>query len=128
LSGGSEAGLPSDAFDFAVALSQEAGEVALRYFQQDIAVEQKADRSPVTVADREVEQFFRRRLEERFPAHGILGEEFGRSRPESSFCWMLDPIDGTRTFIRGVPFWGGDDRAGERRGTGIGRGVLPRPA
>jgi histidinol phosphatase-like enzyme (inositol monophosphatase family) len=106
LSAGRKIEVPADALDFAVALSHEAGEVARRHFQRDIAVEQKADLSPVTVADREVEQHLRRGIEKSFPTHGILGEEFGHTGPESSFCWMLDPIDGTRTFIRGVPFWG----------------------
>jgi histidinol phosphatase-like enzyme (inositol monophosphatase family) len=106
LTPGHQPGLPEDTLEFAVNLSHRAGEVALRYFQQGVPVEQKADLSPVTVADREVEQLLRRGIEERFPGHGILGEEFGQTRRESSFCWLLDPIDGTRTFIRGVPFWG----------------------
>lgn len=103
---GHQPAAPEDALEFAVSLSHTAGEVALRYFQQDVAVEQKADLSPVTAADREVEQLLRQMIEERFPAHGIVGEELGQSRRDSPFCWLLDPIDGTRTFIRGVPFWG----------------------
>lgn len=86
--------------------AREAGEVALRYFQKDLQVEWKADRTPVTVADRECEQLLRRKIEEHFPEHGILGEEFGATRPEAAFRWTLDPIDGTQSFIRGVPIWG----------------------
>jgi len=92
--------------DFALAIAREAGEVALGYFQKRIAIETKADQSPVTVADRESERLLRRRIEERFPDHGICGEEFGAVREASPYRWMLDPVDGTESFIRGVPFWG----------------------
>jgi 3'-phosphoadenosine 5'-phosphosulfate (PAPS) 3'-phosphatase len=74
LTPGHQPGLPEDTLEFAVNLSHRAGEVALRYFQQGVPVEQKADLSPVTVADREVEQLLRRGIEERFPGHGILGD------------------------------------------------------
>jgi fructose-1,6-bisphosphatase/inositol monophosphatase family enzyme len=69
-------------------------------------VEYKADSSPVTIADRESEQLLRRLLEERYPEHGILGEEFGLTRGEAPLRWYLDPIDGTQSFIRGVPLFG----------------------
>ena len=69
-------------------------------------VEYKADRSPVTVADRESEQLLRRLIEERYPEHGILGEEFGLTRGGAALRWYLDPIDGTQSFIRGVPLFG----------------------
>jgi myo-inositol-1(or 4)-monophosphatase len=66
----------------------------------------KADRSPVTIADRSAERAMRAVLAERFPDHGILGEEFGLDRPEARLCWVLDPIDGTRAFITGRPIFG----------------------
>jgi inositol-phosphate phosphatase/L-galactose 1-phosphate phosphatase/histidinol-phosphatase len=72
-----------------------AGEVTLRYFQRNLAVETKADLSPVTIADRESERVLRQRIEQRFPDHGILGEEFGAVRDDAAYRWMLDPIDGT---------------------------------
>lgn len=91
--------------DFAVDLAREAGEVTLRYFRQGVAVETKADASPVTIADRETEQLLRQRIEAAWPDHGILGEEFGESRPGARFRWILDPIDGTKAFIHGVPLY-----------------------
>jgi histidinol-phosphatase len=88
-------------------IAREAGQLTLRYFQTaDLAVEQKHDYSPVTVADRSAEQLLRARIAERFPADGVLGEEFGESPGASGFRWILDPIDGTRSFIRGVPLYG----------------------
>lgn len=91
----------------AVRIAREAGAIALQYFQDaSLAVESKADASPVTLADRSVEQFLRERIADAFPADGMLGEEFGASREGSAHRWILDPIDGTRTFVRGVPFFG----------------------
>jgi histidinol-phosphatase len=83
-----------------------AGDVALRHFRTALTVESKADGSPVTVADREAERVARGWLEARFPHDGILGEEFGTTRPTAARRWILDPIDGTKTFVRGVPLWG----------------------
>jgi histidinol phosphatase-like enzyme (inositol monophosphatase family) len=71
-----------------------------------VAVERKADGSPVTIADREAEQAAREWLERSFPDDGVVGEELGALRPEARRRWLLDPIDGTKTFIRGVPLWG----------------------
>jgi len=71
-----------------------------------LQVEFKADRSPVTLADRESERLLRQRLEERFPEHGILGEEYGLTRAEGRLRWLVDPIDGTQSYIRGVPLYG----------------------
>lgn len=92
--------------DFSLSAAREAGELTLQYFQRNAAVETKADLSPVTIADRETERLLRHKIELRFPDHGILGEEFGAVRESSSYCWMLDPIDGTQSFIRGVPLYG----------------------
>jgi len=103
--------------EFAEAAARAAGKITLRYFQTTqgkegghagppLQVEYKADRSPVTTADRESERLLRKRIEERFPEHGILGEEFGPARPEAGMRWLVDPIDGTESFIRGVPLYG----------------------
>lgn len=81
-----------------------ADEVAMRYFRGELAVERKDDASPVTEADRECERVIRQILLETFPDHAIFGEEYGH-RGESRFLWLVDPIDGTRSFIRGLPFW-----------------------
>ena len=92
----------------ALAVAREAARaadvVAMRYFRGDLHVETKADESPVTVADREAEQAIRAVIARHFPDHAIDGEEYGRQG--SSRClWLIDPIDGTRSFIRGLPFW-----------------------
>jgi histidinol-phosphatase len=83
-----------------------AGDTALRYFRTGVAVESKRDGTPVTVADRAAEEVARDWLRARFPDDGILGEELGEERPEARRRWVLDPIDGTKTFVRGVPLWG----------------------
>jgi len=75
-------------------------------FRAGIAADVKSDRSPVTIADRRAEQAMRAVLAERFPDHGIQGEEFGIDRPEARLRWVLDPIDGTRAFITGRPTFG----------------------
>ncbi|MBA4073185.1 MAG: histidinol phosphate phosphatase [Gemmatimonas sp.] len=80
--------------------------VALRYYKQDLIVEAKGDGSPVTLADRAAEQLAREWIHARFPADGVLGEEFGETPGASNRRWLLDPIDGTRSFVRGVPLWG----------------------
>lgn len=84
----------------------EAGDVTLRYFGGVVDHEAKGDGSPVTLADREAETLLRRRIAERWPEHGILGEEFGTTREGADVRWILDPIDGTRSFMRGVPLYG----------------------
>ncbi|WP_164019716.1 histidinol-phosphatase [Pyxidicoccus trucidator] len=90
----------------AAEVARKAGDVALGFFRGGIAVDTKSDGTPVTVADRTAEQAARDWLEARFPEDGILGEEFGETRPGAERRWILDPIDGTKTFIRGVPLWG----------------------
>ena len=87
-------------------VARVAGDVALRHFGTRIDVEVKGDGSPVTIADRGAEQAARAWLEARFPGDGILGEEFGLARASARRRWILDPIDGTKSFIRGVPLWG----------------------
>lgn len=83
-----------------------AGTTALQHYRRGIAVETKADGSPVTAADRASETAAREWIERRFPDDGVLGEEFGAARPDAPCRWLLDPIDGTKTFVRGVPLWG----------------------
>ncbi|HEX2778397.1 MAG TPA: histidinol-phosphatase [Gemmatimonadaceae bacterium] len=83
-----------------------AGDIALRHFGAGVMVEWKQDGSPVTVADRDAERAARDWIEKRFPTHGILGEEHGEIRPGAEYRWVIDPIDGTKTFVRGVPLWG----------------------
>lgn len=85
----------------------EAGRHTLRYFRQtELAVERKADASPVTVADREAELLLRERIAAAFPDDAILGEEFPEKPGTSGYRWILDPIDGTKSFIHGVPLYG----------------------
>jgi histidinol phosphatase-like enzyme (inositol monophosphatase family) len=91
--------------DFAAELAVSAGRLTLGYFQNDIAAEWKDDGTPVTIADREAERLIRDRIAEAYPRHGVLGEEWGDDRPEASHRWIVDPIDGTRAFIRGVPLY-----------------------
>jgi histidinol phosphatase-like enzyme (inositol monophosphatase family) len=96
----------TDRLDVAVQIAQEAGDVTLRYFRRvDLAVERKADKSPVTIADREAEQLLRARIAARFPDDGIVGEEFGTQIGTTSYQWVFDPIDGTKSFIYGVPLY-----------------------
>jgi histidinol phosphatase-like enzyme (inositol monophosphatase family) len=95
----------------AAGVARVAGDVALRHYRAGpaggaIAVETKGDGSPVTAADRAAEEAARAWLAERFPRDGVLGEEFGVTRPDARRRWVLDPIDGTKTFVRGVPLWG----------------------
>jgi histidinol-phosphatase len=90
----------------ATQLADAAGEAIRPYFRQPLAVDDKADLSPVTAADRAAEAAMRRLIAARFPAHGIIGEEFGRERDGADFVWVLDPIDGTKSFISGVPLFG----------------------
>jgi histidinol phosphatase-like enzyme (inositol monophosphatase family) len=87
-------------------VARVAGDVAHRHYRTGVAVETKGDGSPVTVADRAAETAARSWIAERFPGDGILGEEFGLERGDAPRRWVLDPIDGTKSFVRGVPLWG----------------------
>jgi histidinol-phosphatase len=92
--------------EFAVEAAWNAGKITLRYFQSGVIPEIKQDRSPVTIADREAEMCLRAAIERSFPEDGIVGEEFGTARADAPRRWILDPIDGTRSFVRGVPLYG----------------------
>jgi histidinol-phosphatase len=83
-----------------------AGRITLRYFQTGVVPEWKADATPVTVADREAESLIRQRLERSFPDDGLLGEEFPEKPARSGYRWVIDPIDGTKSFVHGVPLYG----------------------
>jgi histidinol phosphatase-like enzyme (inositol monophosphatase family) len=87
------------------AIAHQAGEIALRYYRTGIAFDVKSDDSPVTRADRECEQFIARELERAFPEDGLLGEEGAQKPSRNGRRWIIDPIDGTRDFVRGNPAW-----------------------
>lgn len=77
--------------------------IALSYYKHDLDIQFKNDRSPVTQADRAIEAFLREQIEQHYPAHEIVGEEFGESEQESNYRWIIDPIDGTKSFMRAIP-------------------------
>jgi fructose-1,6-bisphosphatase/inositol monophosphatase family enzyme len=87
-------------------IAAEAGRLALQHQARGFESETKADLSPVTTADRANEELICRRLEEAFPEDGVLGEEGARRESPSGRRWIIDPIDGTRDFVRGIPTWG----------------------
>lgn len=95
-----------DLLEVAVDVAEEAGRITLKYFQSQPRVETKADLTPVTVADREAETYIRGAIAARFPDDGIIGEEFGDERAEAARRWIIDPVDGTFSFIHGVPLYG----------------------
>src|SRR5262245_61498370 len=88
-------------YETAVAAAERAGRLALDYYNGTFKVELKADESPVTVADREAELLLRTTLLGQFPGDGFHGEQQGTS----GFRWIIDPVDGTRNFVRGIPIW-----------------------
>ena len=92
--------------DFAVGLSREAGEITLRYFQRGFEIRLKGKDNFVTQADLEAERFLREQISARFPDDAILGEEGGEKSGVSGRRWIIDPIDGTYSFVHGVPFYG----------------------
>ena len=92
--------------DFATDLALEAGELTLEYYGAVVEHDAKGDGSPVTIADKEAERLIRGRVEKRYPSHSILGEEYGESNAGARVRWILDPIDATRSFMRGVPLYG----------------------
>ncbi len=116
----------SELLEFAESLARQAGKITLDYFARPIEVDLKGDNSPVTIADRKAEEFIRDQIERRFPDHGILGEEHGASRPDADFQWIVDPIDGTKSFVRGVPLYGVMIALEERGESRV--GVIHHPA
>jgi histidinol phosphatase-like enzyme (inositol monophosphatase family) len=92
--------------DFVFRLAEESAGVILQYYRKEIFISTKSDDSPVTIADKMAEEKMRELIIKQFPDHGILGEEFGSHKPEAEYQWILDPIDGTRSFICGIPLFG----------------------
>ena len=95
--------------DFAHILADISGAAILPHFRKPLAVKNKAGLSgfdPVTAADRAAERAIRKAVRQRFPDHGLVGEEFGAIAGKGRYCWLIDPIDGTRAFITGSPLWG----------------------
>lgn len=91
---------------FALELADVAKDISCKYFRKKIDIELKTDESPVTIADREVESAIRKLISSKYPQHGIYGEEYGVSGERNKFVWVVDPIDGTKSFITGMPLFG----------------------
>lgn len=91
--------------DVATRAAKLAGDLALKYFKSQPKVSYKADNTPVTIADKKAELAIRKMISQKYPDHGIIGEEFEAVNPSARFKWVIDPIDGTKSFIRGIPFW-----------------------
>ena len=92
-------------YDLAVEVARAAGDLARNYYETTFQVEHKADKSPVTIADREAEALIRARIAAAFPTDAFLGEEYGDQPGTSGFRWIIDPIDGTKSFVRHIPLW-----------------------
>lgn len=103
---------PVDLSAFIEMLARQSGEAILPFFRTNLAVQDKGQSAsggvfdPVTEADRAAESVIRRRIHDAFPTHGILGEEFDDERLDAEYVWVIDPIDGTRAFLCGLPVWG----------------------
>src|SRR5690554_6445005 len=96
----------ADKARFASSIARQAGALALERFRTPVTIETKEDASPVTEADRAAESLLRREITRQYPEHGILGEEYGTSGSPEGSLWVVDPIDGTPSFITGWPIWG----------------------
>lgn len=96
---------PEELLTFAAQLADRAREITLHYFRQPLNIVDKNDASPVTIADQETESALRTMIAARFPEHGIIGEEYGAQSGASPYRWIIDPIDGTRSFISGFPIY-----------------------
>ncbi|MBM3517450.1 MAG: histidinol-phosphatase [Alphaproteobacteria bacterium] len=103
---GGAAACPPELIAFGHRLADAAGAAIRPLYRVPIAIDAKSDLSPVTAADRAAEAAMRREIATHYPAHGVVGEEFGTSRPEADYVWVLDPIDGTKSFITGKPLFG----------------------
>jgi histidinol-phosphatase len=98
--------VPHDFIDLASRLADASRPILLSYYRRKLDVDIKSDASPVTRADREAEAAIRKLINAAFPDHGIFGEEFGKERADAEYVWVLDPLDGTRSFITGRPTFG----------------------
>lgn len=92
--------------EFSRRLADESGKIINQYWRKDFSIDNKADSTPVTIADKKAEEMMREMIMKHFPDHGILGEEFGEHNKESEYKWILDPIDGTKSFICGTVTFG----------------------
>lgn len=92
-------------YEVSIDAAQKAGRLALEHFDRTVHIEWKQDHSPVTIADRQAETLLKETLLTRFPQDGFLGEELGDTPSSSGYRWIIDPIDGTRNFVRGIPIW-----------------------
>src|SRR3954467_1309576 len=102
------AALMGELDDFLVDLNRAAAAVILPLFRADHGLVDKGGAGgfdPVTEADKGAERAIRALIAERYPAHGVIGEEYGEDRPDAEFVWVLDPVDGTRAFVAGLPLW-----------------------
>ena len=94
-----------EAKDSALSFMVPAKKEIMKWFRQDFKVEKKPDLSPVTIADRKAEEILRTKISKAFPGTGIIGEEFGNENADAEWVWTIDPIDGTRSFVRGLPLF-----------------------
>lgn len=92
--------------EFCLMLAVESGRIIKQYFRSELSIETKSDSSPVTIADKKAEELMREMIMKHFPEHGIIGEEFGVLNPDAEYQWVLDPIDGTKSFICGSVTFG----------------------
>ncbi len=101
-----DTGQLQELLDFAIEAALEAGKITMEYFQTTLTPERKPDRTFVTAADRNAEERLRALIRQAYPDHGILGEEFGEQQSDSGRTWIIDPLDGTASFVHGVPLFG----------------------
>jgi inositol-phosphate phosphatase/L-galactose 1-phosphate phosphatase/histidinol-phosphatase len=97
---------PQEFIDFAGFLADAAGPILCRHFRTSVLVDTKPDQTPVSIADRDAEQAMRTLIIDRYPDHGIVGEEYGTSHTDAEYVWVLDPIDGTKAYLAGKPLFG----------------------
>lgn len=86
--------------------ADQSRQIALKHFRQSLSLDEKEDKTPVTEADREIEKAIRSLINSKFPTHGIIGEEYGKENDSAEFVWVIDPIDGTKSFATGRPLFG----------------------
>ncbi len=97
---------PQEFIEFAGSLADAAGPILQQHFRKAVPVDTKSDKTPVSIADRDAEQAMRQLMANRYPDHGILGEEHGIDRIDAEYLWVLDPIDGTKAYLAGKPLFG----------------------
>ncbi|MBT5375435.1 MAG: hypothetical protein HOL15_01320 [Nitrospinaceae bacterium] len=91
--------------DAALSFMKPAKAEVLKWYRGQFSVDLKEDQSPVTIADRNAEEILRKKISKYFPDHGIIGEEFGSVKPDAEWVWTIDPVDGTRSFVQGLPLF-----------------------